>query len=158
MGSNFPGKTLPSTKSSNVIRSVSFGSPSQAKQANKQRVGQENRRAEMWGRLKEWIEDKEGCASLPDIDDLASDLVSVKDIIRTNGDWLLMSKSDMRKAGLRSPDLGDALALTFASKEYFPDTARVKPSIHETAAKPVARAASTVYEGELSGSGGGWMI
>jgi len=142
----------------NVIRSVSFGSPSQSKQANKQRVGPENRRAEMWGRLKEWVEDKEGCASLPDIDDLASDLVSVKDIIRTNGDWLLMSKSDMRKAGLRSPDLGDALALTFASKEYFPDTARVKPSIHETAAKPVARAASTVYEGELSGSGGGWMV
>lgn len=135
-----------------VIRSVSFGSPSQIKMANKQRVGPENRRAEMWGRLKEWIEDPEGCASIPNIDDLASDFVAVKQIHRVNGDWLLQSKADMKKEGKRSTDLGDAAALTFASKEYFPERERVVSS------QPVASTGEIDYTDAMPGSGGGWMI
>jgi hypothetical protein len=137
-------------KYATVIRSVAFGSPSQAKMANKTRVGPENRRAEMWGRLKDWLEDSEGCASIPNIDDLSSDLVSVKQIHRTNGDWLLMSKADMKKAGLRSPDLGDAAALTFASKEYFPEREREPERVDP--ARPVT------YEPDLSYAGpNSWM-
>ena len=137
-----------------VVRSVSFGTPSQVKMADRSRVGPENRRAEMWGRLKEWIEDREGCAAIPNIDDLQSDLVAVKQIHRTNGDWLLMSKADMKKNGLRSPDLGDALALTFASKEYFPEReGRAMP----VQAGPAVGVASEDYETSYSG-GGGWMM
>ncbi|MDV7393726.1 hypothetical protein RZS08_20280 [Arthrospira platensis SPKY1] len=136
------------------MRSVSFGSPSSIKQADKTRVGPENRRAEMWGRLKDWIEDREGCASIPNIDDLGSDLVAPKQIYRLDGDWLLMSKSDMKKAGLRSPDLGDALALTFASKEYFPERAPATIS-----RDPAAGAANVLPVDDYGPVGaGGWMI
>ena len=38
---------------------------------------------------------------------------------RANNDWLLESKSDMKARGLRSSDLSDACALTFATKEWF---------------------------------------
>jgi hypothetical protein len=137
-----------------VIRSVSFGTPSSIKLADKTRVGPENRRAEMWGRLKDWIEDREGCASIPNIDDLGSDLVAPKQIHRTDGDWLLMSKSDMKKAGLRSPDLGDALALTFASKEYFAE--RAPATISRGPAVGVSAAVSVDDYGPIGE--GSWML
>jgi hypothetical protein len=137
------------------VRSVAFGSPSQAKMASRARVGPENRRAEMWGRLKEWIEDAECYAAIPDIDDLCADLVAPKPIHRTNGDWLLMSKADMRKNGIRSPDLGDAVALTFASKEYFAPRDEVKTPI---GLQGIAQPPSKRYEAPVSSHGGGWMI
>ncbi len=141
-------------KYANLVRSVSFGSPSSIKLADKTKVGPENRRAEMWGRLKDWIEDREGCASIPNLDDLSSDLVAPKQIHRIDGDWLLMSKSDMKKAGLRSPDLGDALALTFASKEYFPE--RAPATISRDAAVGAYSSAPVDDYGPVGE--GGWMI
>ncbi len=139
-------------KYATIIRSVAFGSPSQAKMANKQRVGPENRRAEMYGRLKEWIEDPEGCADIPNDDDLSSDMTAIKQIHRVNGDWLLMSKADMKAKGFRSTDLSDAAALTFASKEYFPERNRSEPPAN------VAAAGEISYEDMTPTSGGGWMI
>lgn len=137
---------------SNKIRAVSFGAPSQMKQANKARVGPENRRAEMYGRLKEWLEDPEGHASIPNDDALGADLASVRQIHRTNLDWLLMSKADMKAKGLRSPDLGDALALTFASKEYFaPKDDSAKPADPATGRWHADGDYAPVAEG-------GWMI
>jgi hypothetical protein len=109
----------------------------------------------MWGRLKDWIEDREGYARIPNIDDLQSDLVAVKQIHRTNGDWLLMSKADMKKAGLRSPDLGDALALTFASKEYFPEREGQTMPVH---ASPVTGAAGEDYNTTVPAGSGAWMM
>lgn len=139
-------------KYSDLIRAVSFGAPSQMKMANKSRVGPENRRAEMYGRLKDWLEDPEGYASIPNDDDLASDLVSLRQIHRTNLDWLLMSKADMKAKGLRSPDLGDALALTFASKEYFEP--KNKPQV-DPLTVPASGAVQDTY---LSVGEGGWMV
>jgi hypothetical protein len=139
---------------SDKIRAVSFGSPSQMKMANRSRVGPENRRAEMYGRLKEWLEDPEGYASIPNDDDLASDLVSVRQIHRTNLDWLLMSKADMKTRGLRSPDLGDALALTFASKEYFEPKPERRVSLSEVESTPTV----AVSYHEFENSEGGWML
>jgi len=98
-------------------------------------------------------EDREGYARIPNIDDLQSDLVAVKQIHRTNGDWLLMSKADMKKNGLRSPDLGDALALTFASKEYFPEREGQPMPVQ---AGPATGIASDDYE--IPASAGGWMM
>ncbi len=139
-----------------VVRSIAFGTPSQSKMANKQRVGPENRRAEMWGRMKEWLENPENQADIPNIDELSSDLLAPSQIHRVNGDWLLESKSDMKKRGKRSPDLGDALALTFASKEYFPERAenRAQPTPLDRDYTPTPR---PVYnEGPIM-SPGGWM-
>jgi hypothetical protein len=57
--------------------------------------------------------------SIPDDDDLASDMSGPKQKWRANNDWLLESKTEMKARGLRSSDLSDACALTFATREWF---------------------------------------
>jgi hypothetical protein len=70
-----------------------------------------NKRAMMWGRMKEWLNG----ACLEDSDRLETDLVGPKKVFSRNGDAIMLeSKEDMRKRGLASPDHGDALALTHA--------------------------------------------
>ena len=69
-----------------------------------------NKRAEMWGLMKEWC--KAGC--LPDDRDLAADLSAVEYGYDASDAILLERKDDMKRRGLASPDDGDALALTFA--------------------------------------------
>lgn len=69
-----------------------------------------NKRAEMWGRLKEWLEI--GC--LEQDEDVAIDLTSVEYGFNIRDQVQLEKKEDMKKRGLSSPDDGDALALTFA--------------------------------------------
>ena len=69
-----------------------------------------NKRAEMWGYLKEWC--KFGC--LPDDRDLRADLTAVDYGYDATDAIRLERKDDMRRRGLASPDDGDALALTFA--------------------------------------------
>lgn len=98
-----------------IVRGVDFGGTSQAKQANPNRAGPVNRRAEIYGRLRDWLPD----ASIPDDVELGADLGGPRIKHRVNNDWLLESKTDMKARGVRSPDLGDALALTFATKEFF---------------------------------------
>ena len=71
-----------------------------------------NRRAEMWWRLREWLE------SGPVIDAgsaLRDDLVGPEYHLTADGKVQLEAKDSMRARGLASPDLGDALALTFAA-------------------------------------------
>lgn len=72
-----------------------------------------NKRAEMWGYMRDWMKG----GMIPDSPDLASDLVGVEYGYTTRQGMdaiLLEKKSDMKKRGLASPDLADALALTFA--------------------------------------------
>jgi hypothetical protein len=69
-----------------------------------------NKRAEMWGFMKEWC--AAGC--LPDDRDLIADLTAVDYGYDASDAILLERKDDMRRRGLASPDDGDALALTFA--------------------------------------------
>ncbi|MFL6707947.1 MAG: hypothetical protein ACJ8HI_07050 [Massilia sp.] len=99
-----------------IVKGIDFGGTSRAKQANPKRAGPWNRRAEMYGDFKEWL--TEG-GSIPDDDDLASDMSGPKQKWRANNDWLLESKTEMKARGLRSSDLSDACALTFATKEWF---------------------------------------
>ncbi len=99
-----------------VVKGVDFGGKSKAKTVHPTRAGPFNARAEIYQRLRDWL--VEG-GSIPDDDDLASDLSSPKIIYRANSDFLLESKSTMKARGIRSPDLGDALALTFSVTEYF---------------------------------------
>ena len=70
-----------------------------------------NKRADMWGDLKDWL--KEGGA-IPQGDELRDDLVGPQYYYAPSGKLQLERKEDMKKRGLASPDLADALALTFA--------------------------------------------
>lgn len=101
-----------------VVRGVNFGGTSETKMALPKLPGPVNRRAEMWMRLREWLNMEEG-ARIPEDAALQSDLTAPCLRPKLNNDFLLESKVDMKKRGVRSPDLGDALALTFASKEFF---------------------------------------
>lgn len=72
-----------------------------------------NKRAEMWGYMRDWLRG----GMIPDSADLAAELVSVEYGYTTKQgiDAIqLEKKSDMKKRGLASPDMADALALTFA--------------------------------------------
>ena len=66
----------------------------------------------MWVYLREWL--KLG-AAIPDKDDITQDLIAVEYFVTNNSQIQLVAKKDMKKLGLISPDLGDALALTFAA-------------------------------------------
>lgn len=86
-----------------------------------------NKRAEMWGEMREWLA-AEPQVQIPDDDELQADLCGVKYRYDSNQRLFLERKEDMKKRGLRSPDKGDALALTFASP-VSPD--RVRPAEEE---------------------------
>lgn len=69
-----------------------------------------NKRAEMWGAMREWLK---GGAITAD-PDLKAQLVGPTYTFNLQNQILLEKKEDMRRRGLDSPDLADALALTFA--------------------------------------------
>jgi hypothetical protein len=113
-----------------------------------------NRRAEMWGRMREWLQD----GSIPDDDALVSDLASPKTKYRANNDWLLESKMEMKARGVKSPDLADALALTFAVQEYIPEWANEKIQTGFLSGKTQpAEKYSSSNNGSSSTSRNGWM-
>jgi hypothetical protein len=72
-----------------------------------------NKVTEMWVKLKEWLEEG-GQLPKSNKDALQDDLISRDYFFTTAGKIQLESKKDMKRRGLRSPDIGDALALTFA--------------------------------------------
>jgi hypothetical protein len=83
-----------------------------------------NKRAEMWGLMKEWLQD--GPVEIPDDDVLHADLAGIKYKYDSKSRLQMEKKEDMKKRGIRSPDAADALALTF----YLPEVV-----IHKTNSK-----------------------
>lgn len=71
-----------------------------------------NKRAEMWGEVKEWLQKQP--ASIPDSDELQADLTQIRYSYDSNNALKMEKKEDMKKRGFRSPDMADALGLTFA--------------------------------------------
>lgn len=71
-----------------------------------------NKRAEIWSLMSDWL--KEPPVSVPDSDSLHSDLCAPFYDADSLGRVTLEKKDRMRTRGVRSPDEGDALALTFA--------------------------------------------
>ena len=71
-----------------------------------------NKRAEMWGELRSWLQDQP--VSIPDVDSLHADLCGIKYKFDSNSRLQMESKEDMKKRGIRSSDEADALCLTFA--------------------------------------------
>lgn len=67
---------------------------------------------EMWGLMREWLENQP--AQIPDTDELQADLQGPAYTTDSNNVIILEPKDVMKKRGIRSPDLADALALTFA--------------------------------------------
>jgi hypothetical protein len=107
-----------------IVKGIDFGGTSKSKVANPKRAGPWNIRAEIYGKLLEFL--IEG-GSIPDDDDLATDMSGPKIKYRANNDWLLESKTDMKARGLRSSDLSDACALTFAVTEFFDTWSKPRP-------------------------------
>ena len=70
-----------------------------------------NKRAEMWGAMKEWLE---AGGSLPDVPELKSELVTPEYSFDAANRLRLESKEHIKERLGKSPDLADALALTFA--------------------------------------------
>jgi hypothetical protein len=93
-----------------------------------------NKRAEMWGLTKEWLLDMP--CQIPDNDSLHADLCGPKYKFDSKTRLLLEKKEDMKKRSIRSPDEGDALALTFA----VPDQALIesKKKTYDNIAKSMA--------------------
>lgn len=77
----------------------------------------ENKRAEMWWTMKQWFEDVP--CRIPNDAALIADVCAPQPAEERDGHKLLESKKDMKKRGIRSPDGGDALALTFAEPVSF---------------------------------------
>lgn len=69
-----------------------------------------NKRAEMWGDLRDWLP----TGVIDEDDELLADLTGPEYGFDKDSRILLEKKDDMKKRGLASPDNGDALALTFA--------------------------------------------
>ncbi len=93
-----------------TVRGIDFGTRADRTDGGDAAARYANKRAEMWGYMKEWC--KAGC--LPDDRELIADLTAVDYGYDASDAILLERKDDMRKRGLASPDDGDALALTFA--------------------------------------------
>ena len=70
-----------------------------------------NKRSEMWDRIREWLE---AGAAIPNNPELKSELASPTYKFDAAGRLVLEPKEKLKERGLRSPDLADALALTFA--------------------------------------------
>jgi hypothetical protein len=90
-----------------VIEVHFSGSPSQARYLNK--------RAEMWFEMRDWLR---AGGAIPDLVDLKQDLAAPTYRFTPADKIQLESKDDIKARGLPSPDLGDALALTFAFPIY----------------------------------------
>lgn len=86
--------------------------------------GYVNMRAYIWDRMYQWLESG---GAIPKDMGLYEELISVETKPTLNGALQLVSKEDMKKIGLPSPNKGDALALSFA--------------------RPVSRSASSMMEG-----------
>lgn len=71
-----------------------------------------NLRAEMWGKMRDWLK----TGAVEDLTEMRDDLTGPEYFFDNHQAIQLESKDDMKGRGLASPDNGDALAQTFAYK------------------------------------------
>ena len=70
-----------------------------------------NRRAEVWCKMRDWLT---AGAEIPDDPEFAVDLTGVQYGYSSKQQIQLEKKEDMKSRGMASPDLGDALAMSFS--------------------------------------------
>lgn len=112
-----------------IVTAVNFGSTKSVIDARKYY----NKRAEMWGEMKDWLENEP--SQVPDTDKMQTDLVTTKRMYSSLGQTKLEPKEDVKARIGRSPDGGDALALTFA----FPVANDIEHYFDESWNKPEGR-------------------
>lgn len=96
-----------------VIEVQFGGKPDRSQNSQDGQVIYANKRAEMWGLMRDWLRG----GWIPNDLDLLADLTGVEYgyVLKDGLDAIqLEKKADMKKRGLASPDSADALALTFA--------------------------------------------
>lgn len=71
-------------------------------------------RDELWISVKDWLETR--AVKLPKDDDLRAELIGPTYTFTSNGKIKVEGKSEMKRRGMRSPDIADALCLTFAGQ------------------------------------------
>ena len=91
-----------------------------------------NLRAELWHKTMAWLE-KRDC-KIPNNEDFTAELATVRYTFTSNGKIKIESKDDIRRRGLKSPDMADAFVLTFAS-----DAATVSWGSNMSWGKPIKR-------------------
>jgi hypothetical protein len=91
-----------------------------------------NLRAELWHKAKAWLE-KRDC-KIPNNEDLIGELATVRYTFTSNGKIKIESKDDIRRRGLKSPDMADAFVLTFAA-----DAATISWGSSSSWNKPIKR-------------------
>jgi len=69
-----------------------------------------NKRAEIWGSMRQWLR----TGAIPIDQELYSQLTSVQYAFNLRNEIQLERKEELKKRGLSSPDIADALAITFA--------------------------------------------
>jgi len=94
------------------VEDVQFGS--KAVNATSQ-VRYAQKRSEMWGSMRDALK----YLAIPNSSELRDQLIAPQYDFNLKGELQLEKKSDMKKRGLASPDIADALALTFA-RPVFP--------------------------------------
>lgn len=104
-----------------------------------------NKRAEMWGRMRDWFED-EGGADLVDDEGLHTCICAPGYKFDSYSRTVLEPKEDIKKRLGFSPDGGDALALTFAETVHkgamsaaIASTARTSPGPRSKGYNPLRR-------------------
>lgn len=114
---------------SDVCRAINFaGEPQEPVKIladGSKRPGPRNRRAEMWERSRDWL-DEPGGVDIPDEDSLQADACGPGYHYDANQRLLIESKEHMRARKVRSPDEWDAFVLTFA--EPVADRAAAMPT------------------------------
>ncbi len=92
-----------------------------------------NLRAELWHDMREWLA-QELPVQVPDSDELLGDLTSLGYKFDSSGRLQIESKDDLRKRGMKSPDLADSLALTFFVGDYLKNNEYATKFLTEKAA------------------------
>lgn len=128
-----------------VIALVNFGGspqePVEFLADGTKRAGPKNRRAEIWKRSRDWLE-QPGGADIPDLDSLQTDACGPGySYDLTSQALVIESKEHMRGRRVRSPDEWDAVALTFA----------------EPVKEPKQKASPAVRTVQAGGQAQGWM-
>lgn len=100
-----------------IVKAINFGSsplePQPLDERGRPKGGYVNRRAEMWGKSRDWLSEPGG-VDIPDSDSLQADATAPGYKYDSLTRVQIESKADMKKRGIRSPDEWDAVALTFA--------------------------------------------
>ena len=104
------------------VRGVNFG------WASRTPAAYINKRAEMWGMMKEWLK----TAYLPTDKLLKTDLTGPNRETDSAGALQLESKKKMRARGVASPDSGDAIAETFAYPVAYRDETAMQKRIKQS--------------------------